>query len=201
MTSNYGLPTPEVITLADVMRTGGTTNDPTSWPAIFDQTRATGGEHYQGMRVRINNLFLATTNGWNPTNLWGNRLCTVTDGAGRFFRLRTPRYDLGPAPTNQFDAIGIFTQESGSGIQGTNGYELFVQQVLPHNPAPQMSIGLHITISWPVSTDTYQLEWREQVDTGNWTAVTNAPAIFNGQNTVILPPSTPQGFYQLRKIN
>lgn len=201
VTANYGLPAPETITLADVMNVGGVATNSSTWLPIFDQTRATGGEHYQGMRVRLNNLSLVTTNGWNPTNTWGNRLCTVTDGVGRFFTLRHPRYSLGAAPTTQFDAIGIFNQESGSGSQGTNGYELFVQQVLPHNPAPELAIGLNVTISWPANTDTYQLEWRAQVDAGEWTPVTNTPAVINGMNTVVLPPSSPQRFYQLRKTN
>lgn len=202
VTANCGLPTPEVITLADVMQPGGDPANWQTWPANFDQTRATGAEHYQGMRVRLNNLALVTTNGWNPTNAWGTRLCTVTDGANRFFSLRHPRYSLGTAPTNQFDTIGIFSQESGSGTQGTNGYELFVQQVLPHNPAPELAIGLNVTISWPASTDTYQLEFRTNVNTGIWTPFTNAvPVVINGMNTVILPPSSPQRFYQLRKTN
>jgi hypothetical protein len=201
VTANYGLPVPEVITLADVMNPGGVASDPSTWPAIFDQTRATGGEHYQGMRVRLNNIMLVTTNGWNPAKTWGNRLCTVTDGAGRFFSLRHPRYSLGSAPTNQFDAIGIFNQESGSGSQGTNGYELFAQQVLPHEPPPALDIGLNVTISWPVTVDNYQLEWRGRVESGQWTPVTNAPVVINGMNTVILPPSSPQQFYQLRKTN
>ena len=70
VTANYGLPAPEVITLTNVMQPGGTPSNWQSWPAIFDQTRATGAEHYQGMRVRLNNLTLVTTNGWNPTNAW-----------------------------------------------------------------------------------------------------------------------------------
>ena len=201
VTADYGLPAPEIITLADVMNVGGDATNKATWLPIFDQTRATGGEHWQGMRVRLNNLTLVTTNGWNPANTWGNRLCTVTDGAGRFFSLRHPRYSVGAAPAAQFDAIGIFNQESGSGSQGTNGYELFVQQVLPHNPAPELAIGLNVTISWPASTDTYQLEWRSQADTGTWNPVTNAPVVINGRDTVILPPSSPQRFYQLRKTN
>ena len=56
VTANYGLPAPEVITLADVMQPGRRPANWTTWPAIFDQTRATGGEHWQGMRVRLNNL-------------------------------------------------------------------------------------------------------------------------------------------------
>jgi hypothetical protein len=200
VTPNHGLPAPEVITLADVMKAGGVAEDRASWPAIFDQTRATGGEHYQGMRVRLNHLILLSTEGWNAANTWGNRLCTVTDGEGRFFSLRHPRYPLGSPPTGTFDVIGIFNQESGSGTQGTNGYELFVQQVLPHLPPPTVAIGLNLTVSWPVTADTYQLEWRDAVDTGEWMAVTNAPAVIEGHHTVILPPSNPRQYFQLRKI-
>jgi len=201
VTSNYGLPAPEIITLADVVQPGGAPSDPNAWPAIFDQTRATGGEHYQGMRVRINGLTLATTGGWNPTNLWDARKCTVTDGAGRYFLLRHPRYSLGTAPTNKFDAVGIFTQESGSGVQGTNGYELFVQQVIPQDP-PVLGIAQQIAITWPVSGAIYQLEQRTDLNSTHWFPVTNTPAVIDGQNTVLVPPaSNPQQFYRLRKTN
>lgn len=47
---NYGLPAPEVISLSSVI----TTNlSPAGHYDLFDPTRATGGEHWQGMRVRI----------------------------------------------------------------------------------------------------------------------------------------------------
>ena len=201
VTANYGLPTPEVITLADVMQPGGIASDRSTWLPIFDQTRATGGEHWQGMRVRINNLTLATTNGWNPTNTWGNRLCTVTDGAGRFFTLRHPRYSLGAAPTNQFDAIGIFSQESGSSSQGTNGYELFVQQILPQG-SPVLAVAQKIALTWPDSGAAYQLERRPDLNSTNWFPVTNPPALIDGQNTILVPPSAnPQQFYRLRRTN
>ncbi|MBN2505503.1 MAG: hypothetical protein JXQ71_02295 [Verrucomicrobia bacterium] len=200
VTASFGLPEPEVITLADVTEPGGTAGDPATWLPIFDPTRATGAEHYQGMRVRINGLTLLTTNGWSATNAWGGRQCTVTDGAGRFFALRHPRYSLGAAPAQPFDAIGIFNQESGSGGQGTNGYELFVQQVLPQTPAPELVIGLNVVIAWPVSGNVYQLEWRSEPDTGEWNPVTNAPVVLGGMNTVILPRDRPQQFYQLRKV-
>ncbi|HNQ88494.1 MAG TPA: hypothetical protein PKM73_07770 [Verrucomicrobiota bacterium] len=201
LTASHGLPAPEVITLADVMNAGGVAEDRSTWPALFDPARAAGGEHYQGMRVRINNLTLVTTNGWNPANTWASRLCTVTDGLGRFFSIRHPRTSLGPPPAIPFDAVGVFNQESGSGTQGTTGYELFAQQVLPHSPAPELAIGLNVTIAWPVGTDTYQLEWRRQADTGDWTPVPDSPVVIRGVNTVILPPATPQQYYQLRKIN
>jgi len=201
VTAAYGLPAPAVITLADVMQPGGVAEDAATWVPIFDQTRATGGERYQGTRVRLQSLTLLNATGWNATNLWANRLCTVTDGGGRFLALRHPRYSLGPAPTGVFDAIGIFTQESGSGVQGTNGYELFVQQVIPQGPAPELTIGLNMTVAWPATATDYQLEWRAQADRGDWTPVTNTPVAIHGTNTVILAPGSAQQFYQLRKTN
>ena len=201
VTADYGLPAPEVITLADVTQPGGDPADWTTWPTIFDPTRATGGEHWQGMRVRLNGLSLVTTNGWNPTNTWGNRLCTVTDGAGRYFRLRHPRYSLGTPPAGVFDAVGIFNQENGSGNQGTNGYELFLQQVIPQAPAT-LAIAPKMALSWSVSGAVYQLESRPDLNSTNWFPVTNPPVVIDGQNTVLVPPvPSPQQFYRLRKTN
>jgi hypothetical protein len=201
VTPAYGLPAPEVITLADVMQPGGVADDRATWTPIFDQTRATGGERYQGTRVRLQSLTLLDATGWNSTNVWANRLCTVTDGLGRFLSLRHPRHDLGPAPAAAFDAIGIFSQESSSGSQGTNGYELFVQQVIPQGPPPELTIGLNVTVAWPAAAADYQLEWRAQADSGDWAPVPTAPVAIHGTNTVILPPTSAQQFYQLRKPN
>ncbi|MCL5098817.1 MAG: hypothetical protein M1608_15050 [Candidatus Omnitrophica bacterium] len=198
VTSNYGLPAPETITLADVMRIDD--GNPDTSEDIFDPTRASGGEHFQGMRVRINNLTLETTNGWNPAARWDDRKCVVTDGAGRCFTLRTPRYSLGPAPVKRFDAVGIFTQESGSGLQGTNGYELFVQQVIPREP-PSIGIALKVTVSWPADGVAYQLEYQTDLNATNWFPVTNTPVLIDGSNTVLVSPSPPERFYRLRKTD
>jgi hypothetical protein len=192
VTSNYGLPAPEVIALAEVKRSDDS--------YIFDPTRATGGEHWQGMRVRLNNLTLLTTNGWNSTNAFDARLCTATDGTGRTFPLRHPRYHLGAPPAGVFDAVGIFNQESGSGVQGTNGYELFVQQVIPQ-AVPSLGIAPKVTLSWPVSGALFQVEYSTALNSTNWIALTNAPAVIEGQNTVLDSLSYPQRYYRLHKIN
>jgi hypothetical protein len=192
VTSKYGLPDPQVITLADIKNANDT--------FIFDQTRATGGEHYQAMRVRINNLTLTTTNGWNATNAWGNRKCTATDGTGRTFFLRHSRRDIGPAPTGTFDAIGIFNQESGSGSQGTNGYELIVQGVVPQ-AAQTLAIAQKAAITWPVSGAAYVVEYSTDLSSTNWCAVTNVPVVIEGQNTVLDSMTNTHRFYRLRKTN
>lgn len=200
--SNYGLPEPEVISLLSLVRPDD--GDPSSSEDIFDQTRATGGEHWQGMRVRINGLMLVTTNGWNPTNAWGQRLCIVTDGANRFFRLRHPRYSLGPPPAGSFDVIGILNQESGSANQGTNGYELFVQEIVPSDDV-ELRIELdqsQVKLTWPGSLANYQLQYAEELIPGStvWLPVTNAPALVNGRWAVTVPVAGQCRFFRLERV-
>lgn len=123
--ANVGLPQAEALTLADLVNPDGS--------QIFDPDRLLGGEHWQGMRVRLDGIRLTNTNGWGKTN-WADRICTVTDDQGRFFPLRMPLADLGEplATTKVFSATGILNQENSN----TNGYELFVQEI-----GPELSIG------------------------------------------------------------
>ena len=53
VSSNYGLPAPETLSLSSLV---GTNLSPTGHYDLFDATRATGGEHWQGMRIRLNSL-------------------------------------------------------------------------------------------------------------------------------------------------
>jgi len=197
--SNYGLPAPAVLSLASLVRPDD--GDPDTFADIFDATRATGGEHWQGMRVRLNGLTLVTTNGWDATKGWSSRLCSVTDGENRFFALRHPRHSLGPVPTNSFDAIGILNQETGSGTQGTNRYELFVQEIVPAQP-PVLDLALLPVITWPGGLANYQLEYTNTVGgAGDWMPVTNTPVLLNGRWTVIQDPTETQTrFYRLRQM-
>lgn len=207
LAAHYGVPAPEVISLAAVMRPDD--GNPATHEDVFDATRATGGEHYQGMRVRINGLTLASdasltnalgssyfgSEGWDSSASWSTRRVTVTDGMGRYFTLRMPRYSLGAAPTNAFDAIGIFSQESGSGSDGTFGYELFVQEIV--QPPPVLNIALNAVISWPANGTQYIVESAPDAVNGPWTIVTNAPVVIKGQNVLLEVPNG-QKFYRLR---
>jgi hypothetical protein len=195
VSSNFGLPAPQVISLSSVMSTN---LGASGHYDIFDPTRATGGEYYQGMRVRINGLTLVTTDGWNTHSDWDSRYCTATDGEGRQFPLIHPLYDLGPAPTNQFDVTGVFIQESGSGTDGTFGYELFVQEITPSSSAV-LNLANQPVITWPAELANYQVQSSDSLTTPNWTAVTNAPALMNGQNTVVLTPGGAQRFFRLQR--
>ena len=191
--ADYGLPEPEVITLADLVRPED--GDPGTREDIFDPTRQTGGERYQGVRVRLNNLMLVDASGWGKV-AWGERLCRVTDGTGRLFPVRTALGSWGTPPSGRFDAIGILNQESGSGTDGTFGYELFVQEVVVHDP-PALQISL---VSWPASAPGFQLQVSDAVNGGLWQPVTHPPELLNGR-WVVYEPVIPgsQRFYRLFK--
>lgn len=209
ITGGYGLPAPEVVPLAQLVRPDD--GDPDTSEEIFDPARQTGCEYWQGMRIRIPGLRLVSdptltnalgprffgTNGWNPTLPWAARRCTATDGTGRYFTLRLPRYSLGPAPTGVFDAIGILNQESGSGVQGTNGYELIVQQVVL--PPPEVEIGLHLVISWPDNGTEYVLESSPRLAEPVWSPLSDVTAVsLSGRRVVILPPRDQERYFRLR---
>ncbi|MBU1259922.1 MAG: hypothetical protein KJ757_08340 [Planctomycetes bacterium] len=96
-----GLPEPEVITLGQVKDTDDN--------FIFDYTRATGCEYYQGVLVRVNDVNISD-------GIWGiDNTMTIKDSTGRTFPLKLgigPGFSQYSAPTGQIDVIGIFDQES-----------------------------------------------------------------------------------------
>ena len=151
------------------------------------------------MRVRISGLTLIATNGWNTNVDWNSRFCIATDGEGRQLPIVHPLYDLGPAPANPFDATGILLQESGSGTDGTFGYELFVQEISASDPLV-LSIGTKPVITWPASLANYQLQARDALNATNWMAVPIQPVVVEGQNSVILNPQEAQRFYRLERV-
>lgn len=109
--STPGLPTPELITLADVK--DAVDND------IFDETRMTGGEYYQSQLVRINNVSFT-----NPS-LWGSGVeMEITDGTRTLLcKLgMSGDFDLPSNLAGTFDVVGIFNQEGGY----TDGYQIWV---------------------------------------------------------------------------
>jgi hypothetical protein len=195
VSSNFSLPEPEVISLSAILFTNLSATDHYD---IFNATRQTGGEHYQGMRVRINGLTLTDTNGWNANSDWDSRYTTATDGEGRQISLIHPLADIGPAPTNRFDATGVLIQESGSSSDGTFGYELFVQEI-SDSDAASLAIAQKTVIAWPASLSNYQLQSADSLDSTVWTAATNVPVVVNGRNTVIIDSATAKKFYRLQR--
>ena len=116
VTPAVGLPHPETITL-DLAKDG---ND----QFIFDQTRATGCEYYQGRLVRVDDINIVNSENWAA-----NATLTIADSTGRTFPLKLgigdgfTRY---PCPTGQISIIAIFDQEASSTTICQDGYRLWV---------------------------------------------------------------------------
>ena len=182
---NTVLPQAEALALADLKNADDS--------AIFDATRATGGEHYQGLRVRIDRIRLATTNGWGRTN-WSDRICTAADDTGRTLPLRMPLLDLGPAPETStwFSATGILNQEGGN----TNGYELFVQEIGPTLDILSATAN-GVALGFAADYEGYVLEYSDdQLNT--WTNLDATPK----RVVVVEDASAPTNrAYRLRKVD
>ena len=114
--AGYGLPTPTALPLNLVKDAADT--------AIFDATRATGGERYQSTLVDLKNVRVTDPGNWGKDSD-----VTVQDASGRTLTLHLGRndgFDV-QAPPSYFNVVGVMDQSSGS---GRDGY-----QVLAMDPA------------------------------------------------------------------
>jgi hypothetical protein len=183
--ANVGVPQAEALTLADLKNPDNS--------AIFDSSRATGGEHWQGMRTRLDGIRLTNTNGWGKTN-WSDRVCTAADDTGRTLPLRMPLADLGPAPATStwFSATGILNQEGGN----TNGYELFVQEIRPVLNILSSSVN-GVAVGFAADYEGYVLEYSDdQLNT--WTNLDATPVKVIVIEDVTAPTNR---MYRLRKVD
>lgn len=132
LTPGFGLPTPTPLALADIW-------DSSNDQVLFDPTRLTGGEHFQGRLVELREVHLLDDpSAWTP-----GALLNVADMEGRNFGLRLGLSDdflSIPAPDGFFHAVGIFNQESGGPTDpATGGYELWVMNPTDITAVPEPS--------------------------------------------------------------
>ncbi len=105
---NFGLPAPSPINLGDIKTSANAD--------IFDPSRLTGGERYQGTLVELRHVRFQSTASWAP-----NTALVVEDGTGRTLPVRlgnNPALGTMTPPTGYFDLVGIFDQSSSSGRDG-----------------------------------------------------------------------------------
>jgi len=62
---------------------------------------------------------------------------------------------------------------------------------------PSTSTNKIAVISWPTNLAAFTLQQNSDLTTANWTTVTNAPVVTNGQTQVTLP-AVNAGFYRLK---
>jgi hypothetical protein len=111
--ANAGLPLPEVVELSELRELNG--------DYIFDDTRMSGCEYYQGRLVRVNDVTITNCNDFGPGFKW----LVIEDDTGRQFNVRLgrgPGFSEYSCPTGEIDVIGIMNQEGS----GTAGYEIWV---------------------------------------------------------------------------
>lgn len=118
ITPGFGLPTLHELELADLW------NESIDG-VLFDPTRETGGEHYQGSLVRLLNVKLI-----DDPAAWGrDAVVQVVDSSGRQFPLKLglrEEFDTLPSPTGYFHVTGIFNQEDSDDSLYDSGYQLWV---------------------------------------------------------------------------
>jgi|GEM_PF-389437 len=117
--ADYGLPTPTVISLSDIKNASDS--------FIFDATRVTGAEHYQGTAIQIDNISFVSTAGWGI-----NGDLTIQDTTGRTLPVKLglgSGFQQFTPPTGTFSIRGIFDQEDADGSNGwTSGYRLWAME-------------------------------------------------------------------------
>jgi len=121
---DYGLPTPAAIPLSAIKDADDV--------AIFDPTRATGGERYQSTLVEIQNVRLLDDSGWGRSSD-----LTLIDDTSRTLEIHlglSDSFDTAPAPEGYFNVVGIMDQKSSSGM---GGYRLLAMQAGDFSAVPE----------------------------------------------------------------
>jgi hypothetical protein len=110
-----------------------------------------------------------------------------------------PLLDLGPRPVGAFDVVGIMDQDSGSGVDGTTGYELFVQEVVavPSVLTATLTPAGELKLSWPASAGEVSLVHESSLG-ATWIPVNRTPVREGDRETVTLPPAEAAGYFRLQ---
>jgi hypothetical protein len=99
-------------------------------------------------------------------------------------------------PTN---FSGTITIQGGGDIFSTNNLAAQTFQVFVPPAAMVMArFGTNLIITWPSPPTGFVLQQISSLGVTNWTTATNVPMLTNGQNQVILSPSTNIQFYRLK---
>ncbi len=116
------MPTPIDVNLDDysLSNLNGLWNS-SSNSVLFDSTRETGAEEFQGDWVNLLDVKLVNPDdsGW-----MANGTVLVENPAGHEFMLQLGNFTPGTAPTGYFNATGIFDQEGNSNLAGARRRQL-----------------------------------------------------------------------------
>ncbi|MBN1854987.1 MAG: hypothetical protein JW829_19795 [Pirellulales bacterium] len=120
----YGLPEPESLHLNALKDEAD--------QAFFDQTRQTGGEHYQGSRIQIQDVLFNGLSAGDP--LSSDTTLTVSDATGRSLDVYlglSASFNSGTVPAGPIQLTGVLDQKS---TNGRDGYRLLVMNMADIQP-------------------------------------------------------------------
>jgi hypothetical protein len=65
---------------------------------------------------------------------------------------------------------------------------------------PAVNIAPRMVVAWPADAASWALEAADSVPSADWTPVTNAPVMLNGQPCVVIDGSTGNKFFRMRRL-
>jgi hypothetical protein len=157
------------------------------------------------------NVF-ATDGSWNALGDW--KIGGDGDLPGDFAQLSsfiykgsaTSTISSGPVAGTFALSAGDYTifiggNDPGNKTAGSAGQARGISATLTVTPAPALSIGEKVFISWPAGTGTnWVLQSAPFVNTNAWTTVTNAPIIVDGAPGVLLDQAGAQQFFRFHYV-
>jgi hypothetical protein len=106
-----------------------------------------------------------------------------------------------PSGTNAqaatFEAYLVNTT-NGEEVPGTSTGPFVLNWTNVPDGRPLLSIEKRMVIFWPTSATGYALEGTDDLETGAWTSVTNAPVTVEGQSAIVLSPDDERTFFRMK---
>lgn len=138
---------------------------------IFDPTRQTGGERWQGSLVRLLNVQVETPAAWAA-----DTQIPVTDGVRTLdVRLgRDPGFDgsVRFQPGKTFDVAGVLNQSAGNGQGGYYLLALDIEEAAPVPPGLSLALMAGKTVvRWPHQAGGAALQYSATMRPGSWQPV------------------------------
>ena len=155
----------------------------------------------------------APTDGcWNALASW--KIGGDGDLPGDFSQLSSLNYQGSAASTNSGGTVsGAFALPAGdytvfvggndlaNKTSGTAALARGISLTLGVTPAPVLSIGEKVFVSWPAGTTTnWMLQSAPAAGTNTWSAVTNTPVVVDGQPGVVLHKNAAQQFFRFNYV-
>jgi DNA-binding NarL/FixJ family response regulator len=107
-----------------------------------------------------------------------------------------------PPGTNSLSAIieaYLVDTNTGQEVSGSSSGPLEFGWTNVLDGRPTLECGMRFVVAWPAGTTGYELEWADTLSATNWTSVSTASVVIDGQPAVVLKPEAATRFFRMRK--